>query len=71
MNKTVFRQESFDKFDKEERPYNNEAYTDTMTAKEQEAFYKSFGQDVPATPSSLEQAKENLAEKERTLYKDK
>ena len=54
-----------------ERPYNNEAYTDTMTAKEQEAFYKSFGVNVPETPQSIDQAKERLKEAERNRYKDK
>ena len=66
--KTVFRQESFDK---QERPFNGEAYSDIQKAKEMEAYYKTFGKDVPATPSSVEKAKENLAEQERTLYKDK
>jgi hypothetical protein len=61
----VFREES------QERPYNNEAYTDTMTAKEQEAYYKSFGQDVPGTPQSIDQAKERLKEAERNQYKNK
>lgn len=61
----VFRQES------QERPFHNGAYTDTMTAKEQEAFYKSFGQDVPETPQSIDQAKERLKEAERNQYKDR
>lgn len=54
----------------QERPFNNEAYTDTMTAKEQEAFYKSFGQDVPETPQSIDQAKERLQDAERNRYKN-
>ena len=62
---TVYREEGL------ERPYNKEAYNDTMTAKEQESYYKSFGQDVPETPQSIEQAKERLKEAERNRYKDK
>ena len=60
-----FREES------QERPYNNEAYTDTMKAKEQEAYYKSFGQDVPEPTQTIEQAKNRLKEAERNQYKNK
>lgn len=54
-----------------ERPYNNEAYTDTMVSREQEAYYKSFGQDVPEPTQTIEQAKDRLKEAERNRYKDR
>lgn len=44
---------------------------DIMRSKEQEEFYKSFGQDVPGTPQSIDQAKERLKEAERNQYKNK
>lgn len=54
----------------QERPFHNEAYTDTMKAKEQEAYYKSFGQTVPEPTQTIEQAKDRLKEAERNQYKN-
>ena len=46
-----------------------EAYSDLMRVKEQESFYKSKGEDVPAHASSVTEAKENLKRSESELYK--
>lgn len=59
------------KEDSREKTPQVEVASDIMTAKEQEAFYKSFGQDVPETPQSIDNAKERLKEAERNQYKNR
>lgn len=47
----------------------SEVTNDLLNAKEQEAFYRSKGETVPAPVSSVAEAKEKLEQAEAELYR--